>query len=163
MALLSCSLYAGALLSSRYILSIPQLDEGSADTASPNYRIEAGTLGQNLAGSAQSAGYRNSGGFADPARPEPSAAAGGLAEVYVYPNPFKPNSPGNFQAEKLTFKRLPAEAAIKIFSITGVKVAEFRKSDPAADQFLRARFKTSRAGKACASIRFEIRAGAAHR
>jgi hypothetical protein len=123
------------MISARYTLSIPLLDGGGADTASANYRIEAGTLGQNLSGNSQSSGYRNAGGFADPARPAPSGAAGNLAEAYVYPNPFKPNSPGSFQADKLTFKRLPPEADIKIFAITGAKVAEFRKSDPAADHY----------------------------
>ena len=136
MALLGGSLIcAGAMFGTRYAVSIPLLDGGSMDTASPGYKIEAGTLGQNLSGNSQSSSYRNAGGFADPASPTPSAAAGDLAEAYVYPNPFKPNSPGRFSSDKLTFKRLPHEAVIKIFDITGAQVAELRKSDAAADQY----------------------------
>jgi hypothetical protein len=127
--------YAGSLISSRYTLSIPALVNGSANTASPNYRIETGTLGQSLAGGAQSPGYRNSGGFADPALAMAQPPAADLSDAYVYPNPFKPNSPGRFQAAGITFKHLPAETTIKIFEITGRQVAELHKTDRTVDYY----------------------------
>ncbi len=136
LALLAGSLaYAGSLVSSRYTLSIPALVNGSADTASPDYKIETGTLGQSLAGSAQSPNYQNSGGFADPARAMSQPPAADLSDAYVYPNPFKPNSPGRFQAAGITFKHLPAEATIKIFEITGRQVAELHKTDRTVDKY----------------------------
>lgn len=136
MALLAGSLVcAGAMVSSHYVLSLPLLSGASGDTASAGYKIQDGTLGQGLSGGAQSANYRNSGGFADQGGAVPDPAADNLSGVYVYPNPFKPNSPGSFQAAKLTFKGLPAVAAIKIFTIAGRQVAELHKSDAAADNY----------------------------
>ncbi|HBA59459.1 MAG TPA: hypothetical protein DCZ92_01280 [Elusimicrobia bacterium] len=130
--LLACSLaYAGALTSAQYAVSDMVLVNGSANTVSANYKIRTGTLGQTVSGTAQSSNYINSGGFVTPVTVVPLPA--NLDDAYVYPNPFKPNSPGRFQAAKITFKHLPAEATIKIFGITGVLVAELHKTDRAVD------------------------------
>lgn len=135
-ALLAASLaYAGPLISSRYILSIPVLSNGSANTASANYKIRTGVFGQGLPGGAQSANYRNAGGFVDRAQPQVNSAAADLSDAYVYPNPFKPNSPGSFRSDRLTFKRLPAAATIRIFAITGRQVAKLHKTDGAVDYY----------------------------
>lgn len=133
-ALLTGSLvYAGVLISSQYVLSVPVLVNGSANTVSPGYRIQTGVLGQAVSGGAQSTNYQNLGGFVTPGAANPSAA--NLSDAYVYPNPFKPNSPGNFQAAKLTFKHLPGEATIRIFTIAGRQVAELHKTDTAVDYY----------------------------
>jgi len=134
-ALAGSVVYAGALLSERYALSIPTLASGGADTASAGYAIQYGVLGQGLSGRAASANYSESGGFVDPALVTADAPAADLREAYVYPNPFKPNSPGRFQAAGITFKRLPAAATIRVYAITGRLVAELRKTDRAVDYY----------------------------
>ena len=134
-ALTGSLLYAGVLISSKYILSLNAVTNSSADTASPNYKIQSGTIGQGLPGSAQSSSYQNSGGFAPQAAAMANPPAVNLSDAYVYPNPFKPNSPGRFQADKITFKHLPAEATIKIFAITGHQVAELHKTDRTVDDY----------------------------
>ncbi|HAF95963.1 MAG: hypothetical protein A2021_02780 [Elusimicrobia bacterium GWF2_52_66] len=136
MVLLTGSLvYAGVLISARYNLSIPVLANGGADMASPNYKIQTGTLGQGVSGNAQSSNYQNSGGFADQARAMANPPALNLSDAYVYPNPFKPNSPGSFQASEITFAHLPAEATIRIFAITGRQVAELHKTNRTVDDY----------------------------
>lgn len=134
-ALVCLAVSAGALISSGYKLSIPVLASGSADTASLNYKVQTGTLGQVFSGSSQSANYRNSGGFLAPALAMANPPAVNLSDAYVYPNPFKPNSPGSFHAEKITFKHLPAEATIRIFAITGRQVTELHKTDRTVDYY----------------------------
>lgn len=134
-ALAASAVYAGTLLSGRYAVSIPTLVNGGADTLSPGYAIRYGVLGQGLAGNAQSSGYANAGGFGEPARAMASPPAVNLSDAYVYPNPFKPNSPGRFRADMITFKRLPAEATIRIFAITGRLVAELHKTDRTVDHY----------------------------
>ena len=121
--------YAGVLISSQYAITIPVVINGTANTASPNYRIQTGILGQAMAGRAQSSGYQNSGGFATPAAAIVNPLAVNLSGACMYPNPFKPNSPGSFQASEITFAQLPAEVTIRIFAITGRKVAELHKND----------------------------------
>jgi len=134
-ALAGSAVYAGSLLSERYALSIPTLANGGGTAASPGYGIQYGVLGQGLAGRAESGNYIESGGFVDPALVTAEQPAADLREAYVYPNPFKPNSPGRFQAAGLTFKRLPAAATIRVYAITGRLVAELRKTDRAVDYF----------------------------
>lgn len=124
--------YAGVLISSRYTLSAPVQVNGSANTVSPNYKIQAGVLGQAVAGNAHSSNYNNSGGFVTPMLPPPAAD---LGDAYVYPNPFKPNSPGRFQAAGITFAHLPEEATIRIFSITGKEVVKLQKTDRTGDTY----------------------------
>jgi|GEM_PF-2658668 len=136
LALLTGSLvYAGVMLSSQHSLSRPAVLNGSANTVSPGYKVQTGVLGQAVSGSAQSANYINSGAFVEqPAAPVILSAAN-LNDAYVYPNPFKPNSPGSFQAARITFKHLPAETRIRIFAITGRLVAELHKTGSAVDYY----------------------------
>ncbi len=135
LALAGSVVYAGALLSERYALSIPTLASGGANTASAGYAIQYGVLGQGLSGRAASSNYSGSGGFVDPALVTGEQPAADLREAYVYPNPFKPNSPGRFQAAGITFKRLPAAATIRVYAITGRLVAELRKTDRTVDYY----------------------------
>lgn len=134
-ALTGSLVYAGMLISSNYILSFNAVTNGVSSTASAGYRIQTGTLGQGVFGSAQSANYQNSGGFVSQAVAPVSPPAANLSDAYVYPNPFKPNSPGSFQSDKITFKHLPAEATIRIFAITGRQVAELHKTDSSVDYY----------------------------
>jgi hypothetical protein len=117
-AAFACSLaYAAALISSQYKVSIPAVTGGSASTVSANYKLQSGVLGQSVSGSAHSSNYSNAGGFSNQSAALSNPPAANLSDAYVYPNPFKPNSPGSFQAAKLTFKHLPATATIKIFAV----------------------------------------------
>ncbi|OGS55023.1 MAG: hypothetical protein A3J79_06880 [Elusimicrobia bacterium RIFOXYB2_FULL_62_6] len=114
--------YAGSLISAQYNISLPGMANGGANTASANYRIQNGVLG-------------NSGGFVIQAAALANLPAADLSDAYVYPNPFKPNSPGSFQAAKITFKHLPAEATIRIFAITGKEAAKLHKTDTLVDYY----------------------------
>ncbi len=134
-ALTGSLVYAVVLISAQYTLSLNTVTNGTANTSSPNYKIQAGTLGQSLYGSAESSNYKNSGGFSNQAAAMANPPAVNLSDAYVYPNPFKPNSPGSFQADNLTFKHLPPEATIKIFAITGKQVAELHKTDRTVDYY----------------------------
>ncbi len=125
--------YAGVLLSVHYFVSIPVMINGTTDTVSSNYKIRTGILGRAMTGKAQSSHYIITGGSVDPAAP-PSPPSGSC-DPYVYPNPFEPNTPGRFQAGKLTFKHLPAAATIKIFAITGKQMTELHKTDSAVDYY----------------------------
>lgn len=122
--------YAEVLISSQYSLSAPVMANAGANTVSPNYAIRTGILGQAVSGGAQSLNYNNSGGFVVPTLALPAAD---LRDAYVYPNPFKPNSPGRFQAAEITFGHLPAEATIAVFAITGKQVAKLHKTDTTVD------------------------------
>lgn len=125
--------YAGVLLSINYYISIPVMINGTTDTVSSNYKIRTGILGRAMTGSAQSSNYIITGGSVDPAAPPPPPV--NQCDPYVYPNPFEPNTPGRFQAGKLTFKHLPAVAAINIFAITGKQLTELHKTDSAVDYY----------------------------
>ena len=125
--------YAGLLISTNHILSIPVIINGTANTVSANYKIHTGVLGRAMTGGAQSSHYILTGGIVETVVP-PSPPAN-PCDPYVYPNPFKPNTPGLFQAGKLTFKQLPAEATIKIYAITGKQLTELHKTDSAVDYY----------------------------
>lgn len=127
--------YAGMPASSQYKLPVIVVVNGSGNTSSLGYKVQTGTLGQGIFGSASSSNYNNSGGFVNQVAVPAGIPAADLGDAYVYPNPFKPNSPGIFQAAKLTFKHLPAEATIKIFAITGKQVAELHKTDRTVDHY----------------------------
>ncbi|MEI7529899.1 MAG: gliding motility-associated C-terminal domain-containing protein [Elusimicrobiota bacterium] len=127
--------YSGVYVSSRFHLFTPMSINSSGSSASPKFRNPVGVLGQNVYGSGRSAHYRNSGGVGSQNAVLTNPPAANLSDAYVYPNPFKPNRPGSYQASRLTFKHLPAEATIRIFDITGVQVAELRKTDRTVDSY----------------------------
>lgn len=136
LALLTGSLVgAGVMVSFQYSLSRPAVQNGGANTVSTSYKVQTGVLGQAVSGSAQSESYVISGAFVALPAAVPALSAPDLSDAYVYPNPFKPNSPGSFQAAKLTFKHLPAQTKIAIFAITGKRVAELHKTDSTVDYY----------------------------
>lgn len=61
------------------------------------------------------------------------AAAGSTADVFAYPNPYKPGSGGNFDqsalGEGIVFESLPQKAKIRIFNIAGGLVADLNADD----------------------------------
>ncbi len=127
--------YAAALISAQYHVPIQVVSNGAATSASAHYSVQNGTIGQTLFGRAQSGRYQNAGGFSGQAAALANSPAANLGDAYVYPNPFKPNSSGSFQAAKITFKHLPAEAHIRVFAITGRLVAEIHKTDRTVDYY----------------------------
>ncbi len=127
-------LLAAVMISTNYKILIPSLSSSGGKSESSGYKTTA-VLGQGVSGSAESASYKDGAGFI-PQTIVASPPAPNLREVYVYPNPYKPNSPaGKFYADKITFKKLPALATIKIFTISGELAATLRKTDAAVDDY----------------------------
>lgn len=58
--------------------------------------------------------------------PSPTSPAAG---VYAMPNPFRPGSGGEFDATAITFRGVPAGAAVRVYSVTGGLVIELRDTD----------------------------------
>jgi hypothetical protein len=61
------------------------------------------------------------------------SAAGPLSGAFVYPNPYKPGSGGDFGqsifGDGIVFSSLPAKSKIKIFNVAGALVAELSDAD----------------------------------
>lgn len=55
----------------------------------------------------------------------PQTIGSSLAEVRVYPIPWKPGTRGRFDAAGVTFDRLPVSGTIRILSLAGERVREF--------------------------------------
>jgi hypothetical protein len=129
-------LFAIKLISDNYNLIPSILAIGGGKTSSQNYNITYGVLGQGIFGTAGSVSYKNETGYIPQLEAVANPPAIDLKEVYVYPNPFKPNSPSSrFYSDKITFKRLPVSAKIKVFTITGELVATIEKTDPTVDYY----------------------------
>ncbi|OGR96107.1 MAG: hypothetical protein A2016_09360 [Elusimicrobia bacterium GWF2_62_30] len=62
-----------------------------------------------------------------------TSVTGALADVFAYPNPYRPGSGGNFDStvfgEGIVFESLPARSKIKIYSLAGALVAEVSDDD----------------------------------
>lgn len=138
------------LISENYALILTALLSGSGEISSQNYNI-VGVLGQGVCGYAKNDSYKNEAGYIPQLEAVVSLSpAFDLKEVYVYPNPLKLNSPSNrFYSDRITFKRLPVDATIKIFTITGEIVATIEKSDPTVDYY--EWFATNNSGEKLAS------------
>jgi hypothetical protein len=133
-AMTATAAYGIAMVSSQYQISQAAAANSSANASSANYSASS-TIGQAVSGAAQSSSYSNSGGVAGQAVLLVSPPAANMSDAYVYPNPFKPNSPGRFQAARMTFKNLPQQATIRVFSIAGKEVAELHKTDTSVDYY----------------------------
>ena len=55
----------------------------------------------------------------------PTTIGTSLAEVRVYPIPWKPGTRGRFDAAAITFDRLPVSGSIRILNLVGESVSEF--------------------------------------
>lgn len=62
-----------------------------------------------------------------------TSAVGNLADMFAYPNPYRPGSGGNFDdtmfGAGIVFESLPARSKIKIYSLSGALVAEVSDDD----------------------------------
>jgi len=129
-------LFAAVLISSNYKGIISLLAIGGGKVSSNNYNISEAVLGQGMFGRAESPSYRNESGFTTQAETLANPPAADLKEAFVYPNPYKPNSRGSrFYADRITFKKLPVECAIKIFTISGELAATLEKTNSAVDYY----------------------------
>jgi len=93
-------------------------------------KVSYTSVGQDIVGDCSSSMYSSKSGFiakADQAAGTVSAADN-LENTYVYPNPYKPGSGGNYDASFLTFTNLTVQAEIKIFNIAGELVATIDKN-----------------------------------
>jgi hypothetical protein len=123
-------LFAAVLVSTNYKIFIGLLSGGGGRSTSDSYKIASAVIGQGMVGSAGSASYQSCVGYIPQAEVLKAQAATNLSEVYVYPSPYKPNSPDSrFYADKITFKKLTGEATIKVFTITGELAATLKKTD----------------------------------
>lgn len=132
--LLSASaLFAAIMASSSFKVVTATLNTGGGKGSSASFKNTA-ALGGIVAGNAQSASYKSKGGYIsqynETAQVLPAAD---LNNVFVYPNPYKPGSGGEYDAVYLTFKNLTADATIRVFNIAGELVATFEKEDETAD------------------------------
>jgi hypothetical protein len=100
----------------------------AAEMSSSNNKTKV-AAGQNLVVLSASSLYRSLPGYIS----QITATTGSLAldnlnTLYVYPNPYKPNSAGSiYEAAYITFRNLPEKATIKIFNISGELVATIEK------------------------------------
>lgn len=62
-----------------------------------------------------------------------TSAAGTIADVFAYPNPYKPGSSGSFgqsvYGEGIVFESLPARSGVKIYNLAGGLVRELNDDD----------------------------------
>jgi hypothetical protein len=62
-----------------------------------------------------------------------TSAIGALADVFAYPNPYRPGSGGNFGqssfGDGIVFESLPAKAKVRIYSLAGAQVADLDDDD----------------------------------
>ncbi|MCX7716012.1 MAG: gliding motility-associated C-terminal domain-containing protein [Endomicrobia bacterium] len=129
-------LLAYKLISSNFILLPSVLAGGGGKSESNSYKIESGVLGSGVFGYAESASVKNDSGYIPQLEQLANPPTMDLSEAYVYPNPFKPNSPDSrYYSDKITFKKLPAEAKIKVYNIAGELVATIHKINPSVDYY----------------------------
>ena len=128
--LTGAALFAAVLISANYKIFIGLFTGGGGGgRASGSYKMASAVIGQGVSGDAASANYKSGAGSVPQTEVLKSIAALNLSDVYVYPNPYKPNSPGRFQADKITFKKLTGEATIRVYTITGELAATLNKTD----------------------------------
>lgn len=122
---------SGAVIASlNYILGNWSISSGGGRVSSSNYTLTA-SVGQSIIGKGESENYKTGVGYVDSvANTRDILAAEDLESAYVYPNPYKPGSGGDFDAESLTFCELTEQAEIQIFNIAGELVAEIEKESP---------------------------------
>ena len=129
-------LVAVALISTNYQGVISLLAIGGGNASSASYKMTESVLGQGMFGNAQSASYHNESGYVPQAETLSNPPAADLKEVFVYPNPYKPNSHGSrFYSDRITFKRLPAVCTLKVFTISGELAAKLEKTNSSVDYY----------------------------
>ncbi len=133
--LLTALAFAAALVGTNFKINPSLLTGGGGSGSSASYKTTA-SVGQGITGTIQGGSIKCSGGFSPQTIALAAAAASSsLGEVFVFPNPYKPNSGGRFDAGFITFKELTGRATIKVFNIAGELVATLEKTDIAVDKY----------------------------
>ncbi len=131
----SSTAFAVLMSSSGYSLLFGLFTGGGGKGASSGYETAA-AVSDGITGTGESSSYRTSAGsmgmFSYSSRILPAAT---LKDAYIYPSPFKPHSPGKFQAEKITFKNLTDNAYIRVFNIAGELVYDAEKRDTSVNYY----------------------------
>lgn len=85
------------------------------------------TLGQNVANNADSSNFQSKSGYIpNVVVSAKEIPADDLQNAHVFPNPYKPDSNGPFDAHFITFTGLTPQADIKIYDISGELVASIQ-------------------------------------
>lgn len=125
----SAPAWAQALLGGRWALSGRQLDSGGSGRA-----LEAGALGLLHAVGGTGAGSMSGGRFTVQfglLGIQPAAAAD-LGRAHAFPVPFRPD----LGHDRITFRGLTTNAAIRVYTITGELVRELSKSDGSTEDLV---------------------------
>jgi hypothetical protein len=98
---------------------------GSSSSASYSSNV---SYGQAVAGSCSSESFQTGSGFVQNVVGQALVSVSdNLEEVFVYPNPFKPGSGGDYDATYITFSNLTTQATIEVFNIAGERVVKLEK------------------------------------
>jgi len=96
-----------------------------------NYTITASAMPSVGAAFSSGGGYTiNDGSLANPVQ---SYVRDNLADVIIFPNPFKPGSGGIFDANAATFRYLTLHTKIRIFTIVGELVKTIETENPTGE------------------------------
>jgi hypothetical protein len=131
---LAC-LVSGAAAVSSHTQVNGSMNSGTGINIASNRNKATVSLGESIVGASSSALYKSSLGFLPSANASSSLfVSSNLDGVFVYPNPYKPLSGGIYDSDKITFKKLPTRATIKIFNIALEHIATLEK-DSSTDEY----------------------------
>lgn len=149
--LLSSAAFSAAaisILSSNFNLINYLFSSGGGKMSSSSFSSSA-SIGQNTAGECESANFKTGVGYiARVVAVTGGVAVDDLEGAYVYPNPYKPGSGGDYDADFITFSKLTEQATIEIFNIAGELVSTITKDSTISEKKWDA---TNDAGKRLAS------------
>lgn len=121
---------AAAIMSVNFKLGNYLLPSSGGGKMSSATKSSSVSFGQNLAGKTESANFKSGAGYISNITATTRArAADNLEKAYVYPNPFKPGSGGDYDAENITFSNLTEQTKIEIYNIAGELVATIDKNN----------------------------------
>ncbi len=128
--LLACVAAAVAYSTDSYTLSrfIAAFNAGG-NISSGNYEMQS-SAGESVSGQTSSGKYQMSAGFLTYSAPIPVDVEpeDDLPDyIYVYPNPFRPGSGTEYDADFITFANIPDVDEIKIYSLAGELLNTIRK------------------------------------
>jgi hypothetical protein len=123
-----------AIVSSNYNLLSYNINSNGGGVISGIAHKIYGILGQNVAGESEDENGKITIGYI----PRVVSALGlgaadNLEEAYVYPNPYKPGSEGDYDADCITFSKLTSQAKIEVFNIIGQLVTTIEKDSSEGD------------------------------
>jgi hypothetical protein len=119
---------AVAILSVNFKITNYLLTSNGGRQMSSTTKTLLGSLGQGMVGDMESANYKTGVGYVSRiAAVSMAKAAINLENAYAYPNPYKPGSGGDYDADFMTFAKLTRQATIEIFNIAGERVRKIEK------------------------------------